>query len=215
MVLEDYKEIVGSSAAYTTILHMLSGTLICRDIYKKGTSEGFDPMPFLGGVGLCLLMLRYAWMVDDINMKVVNIFGFLVNIVYMAVYYYYTPNTRKLLKQVSKVSMFVTILLAYAQVEDPEVVEHRFGIVVTVLLLLLIASPLAHLREVIRTKSTEILPFPLIFMGTLVSFQWLLYGVIIDNSFLIFQNAVGFILSVSQLSLFAIFPSKREPKKID
>lgn len=39
--------------------------------------------------------------------------------------------------------------------------------------------------EIIRTKSTEILPFPLIFMGTLVAFQWLVYGLIIDNAFII------------------------------
>ncbi|XP_077282795.1 sugar transporter SWEET1 isoform X2 [Temnothorax americanus] len=132
MVLEDYKEIVGFCAMFTTMVQMLSGTLICRSIYMKGSARGVDPMPFLGGVGLCILMLRYAWML----------------------------------------------------------------------------APLVHLEKVIQTKNTEILPFPLIFMGTLVSFQWLLYGIIIDNVFVIFQNAVGLTLNVAQLSLFVIFPSK-------
>lgn len=40
-------------------------------------------------------------------------------------------------------------------------------------------------KDIIKTKNTEILPFPLIFMGTLVSFQWLLYGFIIDNTFIV------------------------------
>lgn len=26
--------------------------LICKDIYRKGSSEGFDSMPFLGGIGM-------------------------------------------------------------------------------------------------------------------------------------------------------------------
>ncbi|KYQ55392.1 RAG1-activating protein 1 like protein [Trachymyrmex zeteki] len=72
-----------------------------------------------------------------------------------------------------------------------------------------ITNLLEAAKNVIKTKNTEILPFPLIFMGTLVSFQWLLYGLIIDNVFIIFQNAIGFMLSISQLSLFVIFPSKK------
>lgn len=59
-----------------------------------------------------------------------------------------------------------------------------------------------------ETKSTEGLPFPMIFSGTLVSISWLLYGIIIENGFVIFQNVVVFLLSVVQLSLFVIYPSK-------
>jgi len=44
-----------------------------------------------------------------------------------------------------KVTIVVIIFLVYAQVEDPTNVKERFGFVVTILLLLLIASPLAHL----------------------------------------------------------------------
>ncbi|XP_029662293.1 sugar transporter SWEET1 [Formica exsecta] len=209
MVLEQYKEIVGSCAMYVTMAQMLAGTLICKDIYKKGTAKGTDPMPFLGGVGLCILMLRYALMLNDATMINVNIFGLLINIIYSIVYYYYAPNTREVLKLIYKVTIFVIILLVYAQIEHPTNVEFRFGIVVTVLLFLLIAAPLMHLKEVIKTKNTEILPFPLIFMGTLVSFLWFLYGLIINNVFVIFQNAVGFILCIIQLSLFVIFPSKK------
>ncbi|XP_025996653.1 sugar transporter SWEET1 [Solenopsis invicta] len=208
MVLEDYKEIVGLCAMYTTMAQMLSGTLICRNIIVKGSAKGVDPMPFLGGIGLSILMLQYAWMLGDSNMINVNVFGLLTNMIYMIIYYYYAPNTKEVLKLIYKVTIFVVIFLVYAQIEHPANVEFRFGIVVTILLFLLIAAPLVHLKQVIKTKNTEILPFPLIFMGTLVTFQWLLYGFIIDNVFIIFQNAVGFTLSIAQLSLFLIFPSK-------
>ncbi|GAB1869538.1 Sugar transporter SWEET [Camponotus japonicus] len=209
MVLEQYKEIVGSCAMYTTMAQMLAGTVICKDIYKKGTSKGVDPMPFLGGIGLCILMLRYALMLNDSTMINVNIFGLSTNVIYMIVYYYYAPNTGEVLTLIYKTTIFVLIFLVYAQIEHPENVEFRFGLVVTILLFLLIASPLMHLKEIIKTKNSEILPFPLIFMGTLVSFQWLLYGLIINNGFVIFQNTVGVILSIAQLSLFVIFPSKK------
>ncbi|KAK2580355.1 hypothetical protein KPH14_001251 [Odynerus spinipes] len=208
MGLDDFKDIVGTCAAVSTIGQMLTGILICNDIQKKGTSEDVDPMPFLGGIGMCILMLRYAWILGDPAMINVNVFGLLANTLYMAVYYYYSPRTKDTLALISKAVAFVAVFLAYAEMEHPEKVEFRFGIIITVLLLLLVASPLAHLKKIIETKDTTILPFPLIFMGTIVTFQWLLYGLIINNMFVIFQNAVAFGLSIAQLSLFIIYPSK-------
>ncbi|XP_043579108.1 sugar transporter SWEET1 [Bombus pyrosoma] len=212
MGLEDYKEIVASCASICTMAQMSAGTLICKDIYQKGSSRGFDPMPFLGGIGMCILMLQYAWIVRDPAMINVNVFGLLTNTAYMAVYYYYSPHTKDTLALIGKAAVFVAVFLAYAQVEDPEKLEFRFGLIVTGLFFLLIASPLLHIREIIKTKNTDILPFPLIFMGTIVIFLWLLYGIIINNVFIIFQNSVGFVLSVAQLSLFVIYPSKSKGK---
>ena len=213
MGLEDYREAVATCASICTMGQMLAGTLICKDIYRKGSSKGFDPMPFLGGIGMCILMLQYAWILGDPAMININVFGVLTNTAYMAVYYYYSQHTKDTLALIGKVAAFVMVFLTYAQVENSEKIEFRFGVVVTVLLLLLIASPLVHLGEIIKTKNTDILPFPLIFMGTIVSFQWLLYGLIINNVFVIFQNVVGFTLSVMQLSLFVIFPSKSKAKQ--
>ncbi|KOC71289.1 Sugar transporter SWEET1 [Habropoda laboriosa] len=212
MGLEDYKELVASCASICTMGQMLAGTLICKDIYRKGSSKGFDPMPFLGGIGMCTLMLRYAWIVRDPAMININVFGLLTNVAYMSVYYYYSPQTKDTLALIGKVTAFVMVLLAYAQMENAENIEFRFGLIVTVLLMLLIGSPLVHLGEIIETKNTDILPFPLIFMGSIVTFLWLLYGLVIGNGFIIFQNAVGFALNLMQMSLFVIFPSKSKTK---
>lgn len=38
-------------------------------------------------------MLQYAWILKDIAMINVNIFGLLTNMAYMAVFYYYSPHT--------------------------------------------------------------------------------------------------------------------------
>ncbi|XP_033220862.1 sugar transporter SWEET1-like [Belonocnema kinseyi] len=117
------------------------------------------------------------------------------------------------LVSLAKAVAFIAVFIGYAQIEDESKVEFRFGLIVTALMFILIAAPLVHLGEIFETKSTEILPFPLIFMATIVTFQWLLYGLIVDNGFIIFQNAVGFVICAAELSLFAIFPSKPDPKK--
>ncbi|XP_011500837.1 PREDICTED: sugar transporter SWEET1 [Ceratosolen solmsi marchali] len=207
MGLEEYKEVVATCAMVSTMGHMLSGTLICKDIYKKGTSKGFDAMPFIGGIGMCIMMLQYALIVKDPIMININLFGILTNAVYMAIYYLYSPEKMNTLSALAKATAFVSLVLGYAQIESKEHIEFRYGVLITALFLILVGSPLMHLGTIIQTKSTEILPFPLIFMGTLVSFQWLIYGFILNDNFVMFQNGVSFTLSLIQLSLFAIYPS--------
>src|SRR6218665_439359 len=74
--------------------------------------------------------------------------------------------------------------------------------------LMFCASPLASVRQVFASRSTENLPFPLIVSSFMVSMLWLLYGTLIQNSFVQFPNACGALISGLQISLFFIFPSK-------
>lgn len=97
---------------------------------------------------------------------------------------------------------------SFFQYEDPEVVEMRFGLILTGVLYTLIGFPMLGLKDVIRTKSTSCLPFPLIVMGFLVSSAWLVYGIILNSMFMILQNLIAVLLSGFQLSFFAIYPSK-------
>lgn len=49
---------------------------------------------------------------------------------------------------------------------------------------LFFASPLTVLAQVIRTKNTESLPFPIIVSSFFVSLQWFVYGMLIEDSFI-------------------------------
>lgn len=84
--------------------------------------------------------------------------------------------------------------------------------ILTGLLYLLIGFPMIGLKDVIRTQSTESLPFPLILMGFLVSLAWLVYGVILNSMFMVLQNVIAVLLSGFQLSFFLIYPSKPQVK---
>ena len=84
-----------------------------------------------------------------------------------------------------------------------------------------IGSPLVDVGTVIRSKSTESLPFSLCVMNMGVSIQWLAYGILADDFYMkaskslrlfyikiLFQvpNGVAVIISALQLSLFVIYP---------
>ncbi|KDR15496.1 sugar transporter SWEET1 [Zootermopsis nevadensis] len=212
MALEDYKDVVATAASIMTTAQFFAGMFICKDIVKKGSTENVSGAPFIGGSAMGILMMQYSNILNDPAMTRVNIVGVTLNLGYLLCYYIYSENKRELQKQIFYTTAFVAALIAYVFWENPDFVEFRYGLIITTLFMLLIASPLLSLGDVIRTKSTEMLPFPLILSGTVVTFLWLLYGIIIKNSFIQFQNAVGFTLFSIQLSLFAIYPSRPQKK---
>lgn len=181
----------------------------CNDIRKRGSSKGFPIIPLLGGVVLCAISIQFGQQIRDAAMIKVNFIGFALSVIYCLIFYQYTPkeDKMKVWSQFGVGGALVVAILAYAQYEDPELVTFRFGLIVTAILWALVGSPLLELPSIIKRQSTEGLPFPIIFCGTLVSLGWLTYGITLNNDFMIFQNLVCTVMSVIQLSLFAIYPS--------
>lgn len=214
-VLQPYKEIIGQVAGILTFFHMLSAMFMLNDIRKKKTTAGTSAIPFLGGFVLTILSLKFGAILRDDAMIRINFLGFALNTGYVVFYYFYTPNEDKnrVWGQIGLAGAFAGAVLAYGEYEDPDKVEFRFGLIFTGFLFALVASPFLSLGDVIRNKSTEGLPFPIILSGTVISFMWLLYGFCLNNGTIVFQNGVMLALSAVQLSLFVIYPSTPVAKK--
>uniref|UniRef100_U5ESW2 Sugar transporter SWEET n=1 Tax=Corethrella appendiculata TaxID=1370023 RepID=U5ESW2_9DIPT len=209
-ILAPHKEIIASVAGTLTVGQMFSGAFVCNDIRKKGSTKDFSVMPFLGGIILSILFMKHALLLNAPEMLIPNLAGIGLSLIYTAFYYLYTPHGEgksEFWKTSVKGIIFIGVLLAYAEFENAEVVEYRFGMFITFLLIGLIAMPLFSLGEIRRKKSTEGLPFAMILSGTGVSFSWLLYGFSIASEVVVIQNLIAFILSAIQLSLFVIYPS--------
>lgn len=73
-----------------------------------------------------------------------------------------------------------------------------------------VAAPLAALHEVIKNRSTEYLPLPLCIANLLVTSEWLLYGILVDDFYIKFPNFVALIISVGQILPFFFYPRKRK-----
>lgn len=59
----------------------------------------------------------------------------------------------------------------------------------------------------IRVKSTESLPFPIIMASLIVSSQWFAYGCLINDPFIQIPNFLGCVLSAFQLCFFLVYRS--------
>ncbi|XP_055300773.1 sugar transporter SWEET1-like [Sitodiplosis mosellana] len=216
VLLEPYKDKIATSAATVTYLHLLSGSVICNDIRKQKSTDGFSVMPFVAGCVISALFTRFGAILNDTPMVQVNLIGTALNIGYVCFFFWNTNNIKdKMLAwtQIGYAGAFVAAIFVYTYVENPKDLPFRFGLITTAVLFYFVGSPLLGLGEIIRKKSTEGLPFPIILTGTLISFLWFLYGVVTRENFVIFQNAVIFLMSIVQLSLFAIYPSKPAKSK--
>ncbi|XP_073944467.1 sugar transporter SWEET1 [Choristoneura fumiferana] len=212
-ILQPYKDLVGTVAAIVTMGQMFSGTFMCYEIYKQSNTRGVPMMPFSGGLVMGILNLKYGFILRDDTMIRVNFFGIAISIVYLMIYFNYTTEKVKAWAQLGICGAFSAAVIGYVQMEDPKLVEARFGTILTAFMFYLIASPLFGLKEIIANKSTEGLPFPMILSGSVVTFMWLLYGIILKNNFIVLQNIVAFLLCTAQLSLFVIYPSKPKGKE--
>ncbi|XP_050436267.1 sugar transporter SWEET1-like [Adelges cooleyi] len=214
MSVEELADVVGKVAAVATIGTFFAPVFICWNIIKKKSSKNIDPTPFIGGMAMSILMIKNGILMNDPNIIPVNIFGFLLNLLYFLVYYTYTANTGPLFSMLKKVTLFTGILWGYTMVENEKLVEYRFGVILTLLMFTLVGSPLFSLKEIITAQDASMLPFPMILSGTVVGSLWLVYGLLIDNIFIKVQNVATVILCGIQLALIYKYP-KKEDKKTD
>lgn len=87
-------------------------------------------------------MLEYAVMLNDPAMLTVNIAAIFLNTIYLLFYLFYCKTKSDVFKALAIGAGLVAVLIGYARMENPELVEYRFGLIVTILMLVLIGSPL-------------------------------------------------------------------------
>ncbi|CAG9783617.1 unnamed protein product [Diatraea saccharalis] len=208
MILSDIRGFVSTLAVITTVLQFLSGTLVCKQYVSNRTTAEASPLPFLFGIVSSGLWLLYGLTKHDDKIVLVNIIGVTLMTSYTVVFYIYTFKKSSLLKQIIIMVCFILFVIGYLFVEeDNEELLCRLGLLACSLTLMTIAAPMSKLIYVLKVKSTECLPFPMILMSFFVSSLWFLYGVIEEDSYLIVPNFIGGVLALMQLSLFVIYPS--------
>ncbi|XP_017053347.1 sugar transporter SWEET1 [Drosophila ficusphila] len=214
-LLAPYSELIAKVAGTITTLQFLSGVVLMNDIRKKGSSDVYPVGPFLGGVVLTILSLKLANIMNDAAMINTNLIGLVINFVFLFGFYYYASSGSRgnIWKQIGYSSVFLLVVIAYSNFEDPAKIEFRLGMLITGILVWLVGSPLLHLPKIIKKKSTEGMPFPIILSGNMVAGSWMLYALSVKNTVMVFQNLLLFALSGIQLSMFALYPNKPATKK--
>jgi len=208
MAVEDYQNTISVTATISTIIQFMTGITICLNIRRKGTTEGVSGFPFLAGVLGCVLWLRYGSLLQDPTMILVNLIGLIFQVSYSIFFYKYAFMKGAFRKQVFIVFLIISVTMLYITVElDIDIAKFRLGLICCTTTIIFCAAPLASLGDVLRTRSTESLPFHLILSTVVVAGQWFLYGAAIHDPFVMVPNLIGCLIASFQLALFGFFPS--------
>ena len=96
--LEDYKDWISTFATIATICQFLTGSKICRDFMRKGSTGEVSGMPLVVGALNSCCWFRYSLLINDTALIIVNGTGACLNTIWTVAYYLYTQ--RKFLIQI-------------------------------------------------------------------------------------------------------------------
>ncbi|CAL4931043.1 unnamed protein product [Urochloa decumbens] len=183
-------------------------------VYKKKSTESFQSVPYVVALLSAMLWLYYALLSMDVLLLSINAIACVVESVYLAIYLVYAPrdamvSTMKLLC-IMNMGLFGAMVAILQFFVDGQRRVSIAGGVGAAFALAVFVAPLAIIRQVIRTKSVEFMPFWLSFFLTISAVAWFFYGLLLKDFFVAMPNVLGLLFGLAQMALYFMY---RNPKK--
>ncbi|XP_062395120.1 sugar transporter SWEET1 [Sardina pilchardus] len=187
------------------------------DLKKMRATQSADKIQFLPFLTTCLNnlgWLYYGILKKDGTLIIVNTIGACLQTLYILSYCHYTKERRRALQQT--LLMVCTLGLGWGYftviVSQGDVKLSQLGLVCSVFTISMYLSPLADLLEIIRSRSVECLSFPLTVATFLTSTAWTLYGMQLQDFYIMVPNTPGIVTSLIRFFLFWSLGSGSEGK---
>lgn len=167
------------------------------------------------GVVNCSLWVYWAIVTMQISSDnltpnlLINGIGLFQFVAYVSIFMVYAKSrTREFLRLIMALLLFEVILILsfegiVPRFGDGKLKSRVSGLVTDVLNILLYGSPLIVMRKVIRTKSVKYMPLPMSVLTLVICILWSTQAIFISNMTVLVPNAVGTLLGVAQLILYA------------
>ncbi|EMS67211.1 Bidirectional sugar transporter SWEET12 [Triticum urartu] len=184
-------------------------------VYTRKSTESFQSVPYAMALLSAMLWLYYALLTKDLLLLTINTVGGVVESAYLAIYLAYAPKqarafTVKLVCIMNMALYGAMVCVLQLLVKDGESRVTIAGGIGSAFALAVFVAPLAIIRQVIRTKSVEFLPFWLSFFLTISAVVWFFYGLLMKDFFVAAPNVLGLLFGLAQMSLHLVY---KNPKK--
>ena len=157
----------------------------------------------------------YGRLIADPSIQLVNAVGLILQTLYCFCFYTFTPAKWETGRRMVITATLVALVQSYIQYEDDlATAQLRLGLLCSTMAVAYCSAPLASVQQVFSTSSTQALPFYLILATVAVTGQWTLYGIIIQDYFVLLPNLLGCAVASFQLALFGVFPANQLTKYI-
>ncbi|KAL6659870.1 hypothetical protein ACP70R_002699 [Stipagrostis hirtigluma subsp. patula] len=179
-------------------------------IYKNKSTEGFQSVPYVVALFSAMLWIYYALLKSDECLLItINSAGCVIETLYIMVYLAYAAKKARLFTAkillLLNVGVFGLILLLTLLLSAGEKRVVLLGWVCVGFSVCVFVAPLSIIRQVVRTRSVEFMPFSLSLSLTVSAVVWFLYGLLIRDKYVALPNVLGFTFGVIQMGLYALY----------
>ncbi|CAA3033070.1 bidirectional sugar transporter SWEET12-like [Olea europaea subsp. europaea] len=167
-----------------------------------------------------MLWMYYAFLKSDNTtlLITINSVGCFIETTYICFYLFYAPKKVPTLKLIVMLIVcgFGLIVLSNQLAVKASERAHVVGWICLVFSLCVFIAPLGIVRQVIRTKSVEYMPFLLSFFLTISAVMWFFYGLLLKDYNIAIPNVLGFSFGVLQMVLYVVYKNadKSDKKKL-
>lgn len=204
--------IVPSIGVVVGTLMFLSPLKAVLDMRRSGRLGELNAIPFPVVVANCVAWVGYGIVTKDPYVFLANDPGLLLGLFYtFSAYGYADVKTRNKLLALILVFTMALSGVALTVASTPMSKNEKtllWGVTANVVLLVYYCAPLTTVKEVLMTRSSASLYWPLCMMNVLNGLLWVGYGRATHNSFIWLPNAIGAGLGLLQLGLCLIFKQK-------
>ncbi|XP_068998852.1 sugar transporter SWEET1 [Embiotoca jacksoni] len=182
------------------------------DLKKMQESKSADNIQFLPFLTTCLNnmgWLYYGMLKRDQTIFLVNIIGALLQIVYIITYIHYTKQKRMVMSQTVAAGTVLTCGWLYFTMflSEGNTRLSQLGLTCSVVTVSMYLSPLTDLVEIVRSGNVQCLSFPLTVATFFTSTSWVLYGLQLNDYYIVVPNTPGIFTSLIRFYLFWKFAS--------
>ncbi|VFQ71661.1 unnamed protein product [Cuscuta campestris] len=180
-------------------------------IYKKKSSEGYQSVPYVVGLFSAMLWIYYAFLMPDTTLLItINSVGCFGQTLYIIFYLLYATkkdrfDTLKSILVLNVCGYGLIVLLTQFVVKEAASRAHIVGWICLVFSLCVFVAPLCVVRQVIKTKSVEYMPFLLSFFLTISAVMWFFFGLLRKDYNIAIPNVLGFSFGVIQMVLYMMY----------
>ncbi|KAI3948627.1 hypothetical protein MKW98_027693 [Papaver atlanticum] len=198
--------VIGTLGNAASLLLYAAPILTFTRVLKKKSTEDFSCVPYSIALLNCLLYTWYGLPV--VSNKWENFPLITINGIGISLEFSFIKMVCLLLLHVLMVFCTTASVSAFA-LKDHRHRKVLVGCVGLVASVSMYASPLIVVKQVIKTKSVEFMPFYLSLFSFLASLLWMAYGLVGRDLFLASPNLVGCPLGLLQLVVYFVYRNKK------
>ncbi|XP_061737959.1 sugar transporter SWEET1 isoform X2 [Nerophis ophidion] len=165
--------------------------------------------------GLNLGWLYYGTLKSDRTLIVVNLIGAFLHLLYILTYLTYTEQKRRVVSRIVGGAVLVTSTWLYiSKILPPGDKQlNQLGLICSVATISVYLSPLTDLVAILRSGNIQCLSFSLTVATFFTSTSWFLYGLQLNDYYILVPNLPGILTSSIRFYLFWKFANQSSSYK--